>query len=121
MTHALVRIISVAVVVLGLLAVPAHADDLADARAFIGKQVELIKAGDVKGLKAGFTKRVADKVTEANVKAAQAQVGKMPIDELVASVAPSKDSLEIKMKNGRTLTTLIKVGGAWAADTVWFK
>jgi hypothetical protein len=121
MTNVLVRIVSVAVVVLGLMAVPARADDLADAKAFIGKQVELIKAGDVHGLKAGFTKRVQDKVTEANVKAAQAQVGKMPIDELVASVTASKGSLKIKMKNGRTLTTLVKVEGTWAADTVWFK
>jgi len=121
MTHVLVRIASMAVLVLGLMAAPARADDLADAKAFIGKQVEQIKAGDVAGLKTGFTTRVAGKVTEANVKAAQAQVGKMPLDELVASVAAGKDSLKIKMKNGRTLTTLVKVGGKWAADTVWFK
>lgn len=118
------RILALAVFVLGILgfvATPARADDLADAKAFITKQVEQIKKGDVAGLKAGFTKRLTDKITDENVKKAQGQVGKMTIDELVASVAAGKDSLKIKMKNGRTLTTLVKVDGAWLADTVWFK
>jgi hypothetical protein len=121
MTHALTRISLLVVLVLGMFAATAHADDLADAKAFIGKQVELIKAGDVKTLKAGFTKRLQDKITEANVKKAQAEVGKMPIDELVGTATAGKGTLKIKMKNGRTLTTLVKVDGAWAADTVWFK
>jgi hypothetical protein len=115
------RILGLAVIVLGLVAAPARADDLADAKAFISKQADLIKKGDVAGLKAGFTKRLQDKITEANVKKAQKQVGEMTIDDLVASVAAGKDTLKIKMKNGRTLTTLVKVDGKWAADTVWFK
>lgn len=107
----------------GLVLAPgvARADDMADARTFIGKQVELIKKGDVAQLKAGFTMRLQEKITEANVKKAAGQVGKMPIDELVASVAAANGGLKIKMKNGRTLTTLVKVDGKWAADTVWFK
>jgi hypothetical protein len=101
---------------------PARADELADAKAFIGKQVELIKKADVDGLKAGFTKRLQDKITKANVEKAQKQLDKMTLDELVASAAPAgKDSIKIKMKNGRTLTTLVKVDGKWLADTVWFK
>jgi hypothetical protein len=57
------------------------------------------------------------------VKAAQKQLASMTLDDLVASVAPGsgKDSLKIKMKNGRTLTTLVKVDGQWLADTIWFK
>src|SRR5512138_4014903 len=117
------RILALAVFVVGILGfvTSARADDLGDAKAFITKQVEQIKKGDVAGLKAGFTKRLADRITDENVKKAQAQVGKMTIDELVASVAAGKDSLKIKMKNGRTLTTLVKVDGTWLADTVWFK
>src|ERR1041385_237385 len=109
------------VLVLCLVAAPARADDLADAKAFISKQVDLIKKGDVAGLKAGFTQRLQDKITEANVKKAHGELGKMTIDDLVASVSPGKDSLKIKMKNGRTLTTLVKVDGKWLADTVWIK
>jgi hypothetical protein len=117
-----IRLLAVIVLFVGLVAVsPARADDLADAKAFIGKQVEQIKKGDVDGLKAGFTKRLKDRITDENVKKAQKEVGSMTLDDLVASVAAGKDSLKIKMKNGRTLTTLIKVDGKWAADTLWFK
>ena len=115
------RLAALSILVLGFLGASARADDLADARTFITKQVELIKKGDAAGLKAGFTKRLQDKITDANVKKAQGQVDKMTIDDLVASVAAGKDSLKIKMKNGRTLTTLVKTDGAWLADTVWFK
>ena len=55
------------------------------------------------------------------MKAAQKKLGAITIDELVGSVTAGKDSLKIKMKNGRTLTTLLKVDGKWAADTIWFK
>lgn len=120
MTHVF-RILALAVLVLGFVAAPAHADDLADAKAFIGKQVELIKKADVAALKAGFTKRLQDRITDENVKKAQGQIGSMTIDDLVASVQGGKDQIKIKMKNGRTLTTLVKVDGKWLADTIWFK
>jgi len=120
MTH---RILSLLLVVLGFVVVPraARADDLADAKAFIAKQVDQITKGDLDGLKAGFTKRLQDRITKANVDKAKAQAGKMTIDDLVAKVEAGKDSLKIKMKSGRTLTTLVKDGGAWKADTLWFK
>jgi phosphoglucomutase len=112
------RILALVVVVLGALGVRAQADDLSDAKAFIAAQVELIKKADVAGLKAGFTTRLQDKITEANVKG---QAASITLDELVASVSPANGGLKIKMKNGRTLTTLVKVNGKWLADTVWFK
>jgi len=121
MMKPLLRVFALAVLFVGFVASRAHADDLADAKTVIAAQVELLKKGDVAGLKAGFTKRQQDKITEDNVKKGQAALGKMTIDDLVASVAPGKDSLKIKMKNGRTLTTLLKVDGKWLADTVWFK
>jgi hypothetical protein len=104
-----------------LFAAPAAADAKADAKAVITKQVALIKAGDVAKLKASFTPRLQDKITDAVVKKAADQVGSMSIDELVASASGSKNSIKVKMKNGRTLTTLVKVDGAWLADTLWFK
>lgn len=122
MSTSLFRILVLSLCIIGLVASPAFADELSDAKAVIGQQVELIKAGDAAGLKAHFTKRHQDKITADNVKAAQKEVGKMTLEDLVGSAAAAgKDSLKIKMKNGRTLTTLVKVDGKWLADTIWFK
>ena len=119
----LIKLIVLSLFAFGIVLAPrmASADDTSDAKAFITKQVEQIKKGDVAGLKAGFTPRLQDKITDANVKKGADQVGKMSIDELVSSVISSKDQMKIKMKNGRTLTTLVKTDGKWFADTVWFK
>jgi hypothetical protein len=123
MTNRLARVALLALVFLGLVALPriSRADDLADAKAFIAKQAEQIAKGDVDALKAGFTARLQAKITKESVTKAQKEVAKMTIDDLVASVAASKGALKIKMKNGRTLTTLLKDGGALKADTLWFK
>jgi hypothetical protein len=99
----------------------ARADAVADAKAFIGKQVQLIKAGDVNGVKAGVTERLRDRVTTDGLEKAQKDLGKMTLDDLVAGVEDKGDSMKVKMKNGRTLTTLVKVGGEWKADTIWFR
>jgi len=104
-----------------LLPAAARADDLGDAKAFITKQMEQIKKTDVDGLKAGFSKRQAGKITKEMVTKAQAEATKHTIEELVEKVEPGKDSLKIKMKGGRTLTTLVVEDGAWKADTIWFK
>ncbi len=99
----------------------ARADALADAKAFIGAQVELIKKKDVAGLKKTFTDRLADRITADSVKKAADQLKSYTLDDLVASVEAKGDAVKIKMKDGRSLTTLVKDGGAWKADTVWFK
>jgi hypothetical protein len=39
----------------------------------------------------------------------------------IARIDQEVTRLKIKMKNGRTLTTLVKTDGKWLADTVWFK
>lgn len=110
---------------LGLCLVPsvAAADDLADAKAVISKQVDALKQGKEDTVRKHFTARLRDRITADAIKAAQKQLASMTLDDLVASVAPGsgKDSLKIKMKNGRTLTTLVKVDGQWLADTIWFK
>ena len=121
MTKKLLRIATLCALFLGLLVVPAAADDLADAKALIGKQLEMIKKGDVDGLKPGFSARQQDKITEANVKAAQKEAKKYTLADLDDKVETKEGGIKIKMKSGRTLTTLIKVDGKWVADTVWFK
>src|SRR5262245_27962223 len=109
------------VIALALVPLVAIADTLGDARSFIGKQVELIKAGDVNGVKAGVTDRLKDRVTAEGLQKAKGELAKMTLDDLVAGVEDKGDSVKVKMKNGRTLTTLVKVGGAWTADTIWFR
>jgi hypothetical protein len=99
----------------------ARADAAADAKAFIAGQVELIKKQDVDGLKKTFTARLADKVTADAVKKASGDLAKYTLDDLVGSVEAKGDAVKIKMKNGRTLTTLVKDGGAWKSDTIWFR
>lgn len=115
------RIAALAFVALALFVAPARADDMKIAKGVIAKQLGYIKAANVAKLKAGFTARLQDRITEENVKKAQKEVGSMTIGDLVADVLPSEGRIKIKMKNGRTLTTLVKVDGTWLADTVWFK
>lgn len=47
------------------------------------------------------------------------------LEDLVAKVEKSefegRPTAEITMKNGRTLTTLVLLGGRWLADTLWFR
>jgi hypothetical protein len=123
MTKTALRILALSLCLLGLVATPAAADDLADAKAVIGKQVDALKQGNEATVRKLFTERLRERITADAIKAAQKQLGNMTLDDLVASAAPgsAKDSLKIKMKNGRTLTTLVKVDRQWLADTIWFK
>jgi len=123
MTKIVLRLLALSLCLLGLVAAPAAADDLADAKAAITRQVDALKQGNEAAVRKLFTPRLRDRITADSIKAAQKQLGTMTLDDLVASAAPgsSKDSLKIKMKNGRTLTTLVKVDGQWLADTIWFK
>ncbi|QOV88171.1 hypothetical protein [Humisphaera borealis] len=106
-------------------ATPARADDAADVKAAIATQFDLLKAGDVDKLKAHFTERQKEKITKEAVEKGKGNAAKMTIDDLVASVdvagEGAKKTAKIKMKNGRTLTTLILTDGKWLADTIWFK
>jgi hypothetical protein len=94
-------------------------------REAISQQFDLLKAGKADELKAWFTDRLKDKITPEAVKAGQKGAAKFTLDDLVHEVAKGefkgKETAKIKMKNGRTLTTLIKEDGKWLADTIWFK
>jgi hypothetical protein len=96
-----------------------------DPKSVIAFQVGLLKAGDVAGLRAGMTSRVRDGVTQELVDKAKGEANDVNIDELVHTIEPGTDgpnkTAKIKMKTGRTLTTLIEVDGKWLADTIWFK
>jgi hypothetical protein len=98
---------------------------LATPKGSIAHQFELLKASKVEDLKACFTARQKERITPELVKKAQATAGKMTLEELVAEVTEGefegKKTAKIKMKNGRTLTTLILTDGKWLADTIWFQ
>ena len=98
---------------------------LADPKSSIAYQFDLVKAGDADKLKNCFTARVRDGVTKEVVEKAKGEAAKYTMDDLYASAemgeADGKKTAKVKMKNGRTLTTLIETDGQWLADTIWFK
>jgi hypothetical protein len=98
---------------------------LGDPKSSIAYQFEQLKAGDVDKLKACLTPRVREGVTKEVVDKAKTQAAQYTIDDLYASAemgeADGKKTAKVKMKNGRTLTTLVETDGQWLADTVWFK
>lgn len=104
-------------------AVPAGS--LKDPKSSITYQFELVKAGDIDNLKACMTPRVRDGVTQEVVDKAKTDAAKYTIDELYDSAemgeTDGQKTAKIKMKNGRTLTTLVETDGQWLADTIWFK
>lgn len=97
---------------------------LSDPKGSIAYQLELLKAGDADKLRACFTDRVKDKVTPNAVEKAKTDAAKYTLDDLYSSVEmgeyEGKKTAKIKMKNGRSLTTLVETNGKWLADTIWF-
>lgn len=102
-----------------------HAGVNETAKLEIGRQLELLKKGDTEKLRARFTQRQKERITAEKVKKAQAEIANYTLEDLVASTIEGeyegKKTIKIKMKNGRTLTTLIKEGSKWYADTIWFR
>lgn len=103
-----------------------RADDKADIRKEVEKQIELIKKGDANKLKEHFTDRLRPRITDDAVRDAKKRAEQVTVDELVHKVAAGKDkdgnkTIQVKMKNGRSLTTFVQSDGKWLADTIWFK
>jgi predicted lipid-binding transport protein (Tim44 family) len=98
---------------------------LSDPKSSLAHQFELVKAGDLEKLKACLTPRVRDGLTQEIVDKAKTDAAKYTIEDLYDSAemgeADGKKTAKIKMKNGRTLTTLVETDGQWLADTIWFK
>lgn len=103
----------------------AKAGSLATPKDSIAYQFELVKAGDVDKLKNCLTPRVRDGVTKEVLDKAKTTAARYSLDDLYASAemgeADGKKTAKIKMKDGKTLTTLIETDGQWLADTLWFK
>ena len=103
----------------------ARAGSLADPKSSIAYQFDLVKAGDADKLKNCFTARVRDGVTKEVVEKAKGQAAQYTMDDLYASAemgeADGKKTAKVKMKSGRTLTTLIETDGQWLSDSIWFK
>ncbi len=103
---------------------PISDNSLSNPKDSIVYQLQLIKSGDVVKLQTCFTDRVKDSVTKDAVEKAKTDAVKYTIDDLVGSVemgeSDGKKTAKIKMKNERTLTTLIETNGKWLADTIWF-
>jgi uncharacterized lipoprotein YajG len=97
---------------------------LSDPKGSIAYQFELLKAGDADKLRNCFTERLRDRITKERVDKARGNVGQMTMDDLFASMESGeyegKKTAKVKMKNGRTLTTLVQTDGKWLSDTVWF-
>jgi uncharacterized lipoprotein YajG len=97
---------------------------LSDPKSSIAYQFQLLKAGDADKLRTCFTERLRDRITKERVDKARSNVGQMTIDDLFASMESGeyegKKTAKVKMKNGRTLTTLVQTDGKWLSDTVWF-
>ena len=97
---------------------------LSDPKGSIAYQFDLVKAGDADKLRNCFTERLRDRITKERVDKAKGEAGRYTMDDLWASAEPGeyegKKTMKVKMKNGRTLTTLVQTDGKWLSDTVWF-
>ena len=104
---------------------PGGAGSLSEPKNSVAYQLDLVKAGDLEKLKECFTPRVRDGITKELIDKAKADSGKYNLEDLYASEergeAEGKQTAKVKMKNGRTLTTLIQSDRKWLADTIWFK
>ena len=99
--------------------------DLSTAKKSMETQLALLMAGDVQKLKGCFTQRQQERITQENVDKGKSEAGSMAFEEIYAEEIPGEfegvQTMKVKMKNGRTLTTLNLIDGKWLSDTVWFK
>jgi hypothetical protein len=97
---------------------------LSDPKGSLAYQFELVKAGDADKLRPCFTERLRERITKELVDKAKGEAGRYTMDDLWASAEPGeyegKKTMKVKMKNGRTLTTLVETDGKWLSDTIWF-
>jgi hypothetical protein len=94
-------------------------------REAIARQFELLKAGDADQLRKCFVADQRAKITAELVAKARGQASAYTLDDLVAEVIENGGddgrSVTVKMRNGRTLTTLKLVDGEWLAESIWFQ
>ena len=99
--------------------------DVSTPRGAMAHQIELLRAGKVEEFRASFTDRQKKKITADAVAAAQKDLENTDLEGLIHEVEEGEwqgnKTAKIKMKNGRSLTTLVMTDGKWLADTVWFR
>jgi hypothetical protein len=100
---------------------PPARDPLATPESSIERQLALLLAGDFERLRACFTARLRDRITKEMAEAARKEMGKMSLAQIAARFEPQGDAVEVIMEGGRTLTTLVRDGDRWLADTIWFR
>lgn len=100
-------------------------NQLKEPKSSIAYQLDLLKAGNFEKFKECFTSRIRDRVKKEDFEKAKSNAANMTLDELFASAEmgeyEGKKTAKIKMKNGRTLTTLVETDGKWLADTIWYQ
>jgi hypothetical protein len=91
----------------------------------ISHQYVLLRAGAVEELRNLFTEDVRDEITQEMVDELRKSMAPVSLRELVHEVTEveidGKPAAVIKRRDGSKLTTLIKNGDLWQADTIWFK
>ncbi|HEU0033638.1 MAG TPA: hypothetical protein VFQ53_23585 [Kofleriaceae bacterium] len=99
----------------------ASADDRAFARAFIGRQLRAIRAGDVHELQVTCEPRLHARLTPAQLARARKRFATTKVDDLVGSVERDKrGNLVIARPDGTPLVMLVEGDGLWRAWTAWF-
>lgn len=100
-------------------------DAITIAKNTLKNQIDLMKKGNLEDFKACFTERVRDNITDKSMKNGLEGASKYTLDELVAEVVEAdyngNRTIKIKMKNRRTLTTIVLINGKWLSDRIWFK
>ncbi len=100
-----------------------HTDALTSPKGTIVHAYNMLSAGSTQDVKRCFTAKIRDQITDELVKKAQKSIQETDLGELVARVLVDDDKglCKIIMKNGRTLTWLVRENDKWYCDTLWFK
>ena len=104
-------------------AAPAGGIDCSSPRKTIESQVAIIKkGGKAQDFAQCFTERLRGRITQKMLDKSHSGASAYVMDKLYGKEDKKSDTkVKVKMPNGRTLTTLVKVGDQWQADTLWFK
>ena len=104
---------------------PRMKDPVDDVKASFQAQYNLVKSGQVENLKKFFTDRQEERLTQAVVEQGRAAIGETALEDLLGSVqmieSQGEKTAKIRMRNGRTLTTLRLIDGEWLSETIWFR
>jgi hypothetical protein len=94
-------------------------------REALAHQLALIREGNVVALRATFTERLRDQITEASLEDAVRSLGSSAVEDLVGDeeeVGTDPRRVKLYMPGGRrSLTTFVQTDEGWLADTLWYR